>query len=57
MAIEVHTVRARVDSTRLFLFLRSLRATQPLRVRDREDAFYEYGGFRIWIRSVSRKPA
>lgn len=42
---------------RAFLFLRSLRATQPLRVREREAAFYEYGGFRIWIRSVSRRRA
>lgn len=40
---------------RLFLYLRSLNGTRALRVQDREESFYEYGGFRLWIRSVSRK--
>jgi SAM-dependent methyltransferase len=39
---------------RLFTFLRGLRATSALRVRDREEAFYQYGGLRIWIRAVAR---
>ena len=39
----------------LFLFLRRQRFTQPFRVQEREGSFDQYGGFRIWIRSVSRK--
>lgn len=40
---------------RVFHFLRRQRFTQPLRVKEREEAFYQYGGFRIWIRSLWRK--
>jgi SAM-dependent methyltransferase len=40
----------------LFLKLRGMRATRGLRVREREESFRAYGGFRLWIRSVSRKP-
>lgn len=39
---------------RVFAFLRGLRATSAVRVKDREEEFYEYGGFRIWIRAVAR---
>ncbi|HSK18835.1 MAG TPA: class I SAM-dependent methyltransferase [Longimicrobiales bacterium] len=41
---------------KLFLYLRQLRITRPLRVSDREEEFYQYGGFRLWIRSVTRRP-
>jgi SAM-dependent methyltransferase len=44
----------RLIPRRLFTFLRGLRATSALRVKDREEAFYRYGGFRIWIRAVAR---
>jgi SAM-dependent methyltransferase len=37
----------------LFHFLRGLEATQAIRVHEREEEFYQYGGVRIWIRSVS----
>ena len=40
----------------LFNFLRRQRVTNSLRVQDREERFYQYGGFRIWLRSISRKP-
>lgn len=40
----------------LFHFLRRRVLTKPLRVNEREEAFYKYGGFRIWIRSISRWP-
>jgi hypothetical protein len=40
----------------LFHFLRKVSITKRLRVQEREHAFYKYGGFRIWVRSVSRKP-
>jgi SAM-dependent methyltransferase len=39
----------------LFLYLRRLQFTKPLRVKEREETFYQYGGLRIWIRSVSLK--
>jgi SAM-dependent methyltransferase len=39
----------------LFLFLRKQRLTKPFRVQEREHSFYQYEGFRIWIRSVWRK--
>ena len=39
---------------RLFRWLRGMRATAALRVQDREEAFYQYGGFRIWIRAIAR---
>lgn len=39
----------------LFHFLRSQKFTKPLRVSDRDESFYQYGGPRIWIRSISRK--
>jgi SAM-dependent methyltransferase len=41
----------------LFFFLRRLRLTRPLRVQDREESFYQYGGFRLWIRSVWKNPS
>ena len=39
----------------VFHFLRNLRATNAIKVQAREESFYEYDGFRIWIRSISRK--
>ncbi len=39
----------------LFFLLRKQNFTNPWRVQKREDSFYEYGGFRIWIRSISTK--
>jgi len=39
----------------LFHWLRRQRFTQAIRVPERVDSFYQYGGFRIWIRSISRK--
>jgi hypothetical protein len=27
-----------------------------VRVKDREDEFFRYGGYRIWIRSLSERP-
>ena len=41
----------------LFHVLRGLRATDALRVQEREDSFYQYGGFRLWIRTISRANA
>jgi len=38
-------------------FLRRQRFTQSLRVRDREPSFYEYGGPRIWLRTVATPSA
>jgi hypothetical protein len=38
----------------LFHFLRGLTLTKPMRVQDREEAFYQYGGERIWIRALAR---
>jgi len=39
----------------LFHFLRRQTFTSGMRVQTREPSFYEYGGFRIWIRSVWRR--
>jgi SAM-dependent methyltransferase len=39
----------------VFFFLRRQRFMQPLHVQEREESFYQYGGFRIWIRSVWTK--
>lgn len=41
----------------VFHFLRRQKFTSGLRVQKREETFYQYGGFRIWIRSVWRKKA
>lgn len=41
----------------LFRFLRGLRATRALRVHEREEAFFSYGGDRIWLRAVARPRA
>ena len=41
----------------LFHWLRGQRFTQAIRVPERVESFYQYGGFRIWIRSISRKKA
>jgi SAM-dependent methyltransferase len=43
----------RLVPPKLFLNLRKLNFTKPLRVQEREETFYQYGGFRLWIRSVS----
>ena len=40
---------------KLFFFLRKLRLTEGVRVQEREETFYQYGGCRLWIRSVSTK--
>ncbi len=39
----------------VFDFLRRRSAAKGLRVKEREESFYQYGGNRIWIRSISRK--
>ncbi len=39
----------------LFRYLRRRRFTQPLRVKQREECFYQYGGLRLWIRGVWQK--
>jgi SAM-dependent methyltransferase len=39
----------------VFRFLRRQRVTDSLKVSAREEAFYEQGGFRIWIRSIARR--
>jgi SAM-dependent methyltransferase len=39
----------------VFHFLRRQTLTAGMRVQTREPSFYEYGGFRIWIRSVWRR--
>lgn len=39
----------------VFHFLRRQRVTAGLRVQTREETFYQYGGFRIWIRSIWRR--
>jgi SAM-dependent methyltransferase len=44
----------RMIPRRLFEFLRGLRATNAIRVQEREEAFYAYGGDRIWIRAMAR---
>ena len=48
------TVQSLMPS-KLFFFLRKSRLTNAVRVQDREESFYQYGGERIWIRSVSIK--
>ncbi len=39
----------------VFHWLRRQSFTAPLRLKEREESFYQYGGVRIWIRSVSCK--
>jgi SAM-dependent methyltransferase len=39
----------------VFQFLRASVATKAIRVQDREEEFFEYGGRRLWVRSVSRR--
>ena len=39
----------------VFRFLRRQRVTESLRVNAREEAFYQRGGFRIWIRGIARR--
>ena len=41
----------------IFRFLRRQRAAQSMKVNAREDAFYQQGGFRIWIRAIARRTA
>ncbi|MBI1790681.1 MAG: class I SAM-dependent methyltransferase, partial [Acidobacteria bacterium] len=41
----------------LFHFLRRQSFTKPVRMREREESFYQYGGCRIWIRSISQAGA
>jgi SAM-dependent methyltransferase len=38
----------------LFNFLRKQSFTKAVRVQDREESFYQYGGPGIWLRTVSR---
>ena len=38
---------------KLFDFLRRQKFTKAVRVQDREESFYQYGGCRIWLRTVS----
>jgi len=38
-----------------FDFLRGLSATAAVRVAEREECFFDYGGFRIWLRCIARK--
>ena len=38
----------------IFNALRRTSVTQAVRVKDREEEFFQYGGYRIWIRSVSQ---
>jgi SAM-dependent methyltransferase len=39
----------------LFHFLRRRDFTRVIRIKEREEAFYSYGGFRIWLRSIWKK--
>lgn len=39
----------------VFRVLRGSAATKAIRVQDREEQFFEYGGRRLWVRSVSRR--
>jgi hypothetical protein len=41
----------------VFHFLRRQEFTARARVQPREESFYRYGGYRIWIRSVWRRVA
>jgi 2-polyprenyl-3-methyl-5-hydroxy-6-metoxy-1,4-benzoquinol methylase len=43
--------------TPLFFGLRRMNVTSKLRVREREPTFYEYGGLRLWLRTVSSRSA
>ena len=40
---------------RIFHWLRRQNFTKPIRVRDRDDSFFSYGGQRIWIRCIGQK--
>jgi SAM-dependent methyltransferase len=40
----------------LFHYLRRQKFMNRFKVPDRVDAFFQYGGPRVWIRTVSRKP-
>lgn len=44
----------RLIPDRLFHALRRQRFTRRLRVQEREEEFYRYGGFRLWIRAIAR---
>jgi SAM-dependent methyltransferase len=48
------TVQSLMPS-KVFFFLRKLRLTNVVRVQEKEESFYQYGGCRLWIRSVSTK--
>ncbi len=39
----------------VFRFLRRQKITKAVRVQEREESFFQYGGFRLWIRSVWKK--
>jgi SAM-dependent methyltransferase len=39
----------------LFRFLRSRNITKAVRVQHREQSFFEYGGCRLWLRSIWKK--
>ena len=45
----------RLMPSKLFFFLRKLQLTKAIRVQEKENSFYEYGGCRLWIRTVSGK--
>lgn len=45
----------RIMPAPVFRFLRRQRVTDSLKVRSREEAFYQQGGFRIWIRAIARR--
>lgn len=45
----------RLVPDRVFHTLRRQRFTRRLRVQEREDEFYRYGGFRLWIRAIARR--
>ena len=56
--LRFHTPRLRplvlgFVPNRLKAFLRRQRFTESLRVREREPSFYQYGGPRIWLRTVA----
>ena len=46
---------ARLIPKPIFQFLRRSAATKAMRVQDREEEFFQYGGQRIWIRSLSSR--
>ena len=39
----------------MFRYLRSRKFTDAVRVQSKEESFFQYGGFRLWLRSVWRK--